>query len=132
MSGNIFGVKLMSLHRALTTTGVLAGLVNAASHYGVEYPLDNKERILLNTPDVLKAVCKKYGVRDCRVRIAFPACASFGELVEQTTFEMYSCDKLKLLESARVVELDDDLSNAVQVELFQHLLKAKGIDIPML
>lgn len=132
MSGNIFAVKLLSLHRALTTTGVLAGLVRAANHHGVEYPSDNKERILLNTPEVMKAVCKTNKVKNCRVRIAFPACPTFNELVDHTTFEVYAVDKAPVSDPVRVVDLDDEISSAVQAELFWHLLKAKGIEIPMM
>lgn len=132
MSGKIFAVKLMSFVHALSNTGVLATLAEQTTHYGLQ-PGDDKTRLALRSPEVLDAVCAKFGVSDCRVRLALPAeLRNINRLAEGTMLEVYGVDKKPLTEPMPAISLPDDLANAMQVELLQLLLQAKGIDIPLL
>ena len=63
MSGNIFPVKLASLHNALLATGVLRTLAEETKHYGLAHN-DAKVRIVLRSPEVMKAVCKHFSVKE--------------------------------------------------------------------
>ncbi len=131
MSGPIFPVKLAAFHHALVDTGVLARLVEETNHYGLRH-YDDKARILLRSPEVLGLVRANFQTPDARVRIAFPANTSFLSLCEATMLEVYDGDKNPLSTPEPLTSLTGALANAVQVELLQLLLKAKGVDIPLL
>ncbi len=132
MSSNIFPVKLHAIYFALNATGVLASLVEETKQYGLSHD-DDKVRITLRSPEVMRLVCKVHERDDCRVRLAFPANEpTFSQLCDETMFELYSVDKEVLREPTCITSVSAELSNAIQVELFQLLLRAKGIDIPLL
>ena len=132
MSGNLFAVKVLRLFTEMKQAGVLSKMAQGAKSMPVQAPDDGLTRIVMCSPEVVKVVAASLGTKMFRVRIAVPPDLDFLRLSELSQFEVYSAEGAPLKAPVRLEELDSDLANAVQVELFHELLRAKGSSIPLL
>jgi hypothetical protein len=113
--------KLVNVYNALKTTGALQKLVQWSSTAEVWHPSDDKERISVHSNDVMKLVRKQYRVKDCWVRVSFPADATYGALVKDTTLELYALNKTALGKPIPFLRLDEELADAIHAELYEKL-----------
>lgn len=131
-SGNLFPVKLLHLFTELQRHGKLDHLAHHAAAFPVQAPADGLLRLMLCSPEVQKVVCAAQKTRMTRVRIAVPPDLDFLRLIDQAQFEVYGEDGAPLGKPVLLTKLEDSIANAVQVELFHTLLRAKGVDLPLL
>lgn len=134
MSGKLWPVKLAAIFAALNSTGILKEK-RPPECFNVDAPADGLNRIYLSHPDLQTAVRKTFNLRDFRIRIAYPtefeSGHGFVQLCNKAQLEVYGADDRKLVAPpVPLTKLDDDLANAVQVELLTAILKVRGIDIP--
>ena len=129
---NLFPVKLLHLFTEMKDAGVLAKLARGAEHLPVQAPDDGLTRLLLCSPEVQQVVASGAQGKPFRVRIAVPSDLDFLRLAELAQFEVYGADGEPMQAPARLVDLDQGLANAIQVELFHEVLRAKGSSIPLL
>lgn len=139
MSGIFFPVQLMHIFNELSQASeVMKGsspflrLARGAVDLPVKSPDDRLVRLILCSPGVQRAVEKMVKVRRFRIRIAVPLSFDMVGLSSLAQFEVYDGDGEPLQAPILLTELDDSLANAVQVELFHELLRAKGSSIPLL
>ncbi|MNR71775.1 hypothetical protein D3C71_24530 [compost metagenome] len=128
MSGNIFPVKLLHIVTEMSRRGLLA-----AHGPAVQSPDDGKTRFILCSPEVQRAVGRTVeDPRNTRVRLAVPADHDIVSLSDGTMLELYDFEGAPLGAPRPVTGLNEDLSNAIQVELFHTLLRSHGSSIPLL
>lgn len=97
-------------------------------------PKDEKIRAVLWTPEIHVAVEQHFKMRHSRVRLAFDEYKETDpafKTVDSACLEIYDVDG-EPVATQKLTELDANISNAVQVELFLLLLAKKGCDIPSL
>lgn len=134
MSGNLFPIKLLHLFTELKDAGILDKLACGAYAMAkpVAAPADGLTRLVLCSPEVQQAVLALVETPRFRVRIAVPPPLDFLELSERAALEVYSEEGNLLQPPLLLTSLEDGLANAIQVELFHELLRAKGSSIPLL
>jgi len=132
MSGNLFPIKLLHLFLEMQDKGVLAKLTQAAQCIKVQSPEDGLVRLVLCSPEVQQTIASTLGTRQIRVRIAVPTDLSLLPLARLAQLEVYGATGEPLQSPIKLVELDNAVANAVQVELFHEVLRAHGSSIPLL
>lgn len=132
MLNTLFPVKLLQLFVELRVSGALNQLSHAAQHLPVQAPKDGLTRLVLCSPEVQRIVAAELGASQFRVRVAVPPDLGLLRVAKLSQLEVYSADGAPLRPAVKLSEISDQLANAVQVELFHALLKAKGSTIPLL
>lgn len=108
------------------------GVIDTMRKIPVNSPEDRMTRVVLSSPEVFLAVKQKVQLTDFRIRFAFPdEIDNFLHVVDKAQIEVYNLDG-HLIEATPLGELDALMSCAIQVEIFQELLRAKKVDIPLL
>jgi hypothetical protein len=125
---HLFPVKVFSMISAMSTLGV----TDSMRKIPVNSPEDGMTRLVLSSPEVFSAVKKKIKLKDFRVRFAFiNNLDDFLSVVDKAQIEFYNLEG-NLIEAIPLDKTDALLSCAIQVEIFQELLRAKKVDIPLL
>lgn len=132
MQNTLFPVKLLQLFGEMRECGLLAHLALSSQQLPVQAPDDGRIRLVLCSPEVQRIVAAEVATRQFRVRLAVPADLGLLQVANESQFEVYSVDGTPLQPAIKLSELSDNQANAVQVELFHALLKAKGSGIPLL
>ena len=125
---HLFPVKVFAMISAMSKLGV----TDSMRKIPVNSPEDGMTRLVLSSPEVFAAVKKKIKLKDFRVRLAFTNdLADFLSVVDKAQLEVYNLDG-NLIEATPIEKTNDLMSCAIQVEIFQELLRAKKVDIPLL
>lgn len=140
MPGNLFPVKIATLFGELDNSQVLSRMHHTAQMNPVASPEDGLMRILLSSPEVRKEVRRlideedkagEYKDQSLKVRIATLQFALALADTHRVLLEVYDESGRKRLKALPLIELDDALANAVQVELLTDLLRSHSVFIPL-
>jgi len=134
MSNNLFPLRVYSIFSAMKDAGLIKSMqlcenTKQPSTSTVQAPDDGLVRLMLNSPTVQRQVREETGARDFRIRIALPERFDFMSLVSNVKLEIYAISGEPLREPVLLTELENEMGNAVQVELLDRLLQAKGTDL---
>ena len=130
MSGHLFPIKINSIFHELAKTSSFEKMRHC---HPVKTPDNNLIRLVLMSPEVQQAVALFTGEKYFRIRLAIPH--EINDLVKMSNtaqLEIYDGDGNLMREPIKLKDLDINLSNAVQVELFHEILRGNGIHIPLL
>lgn len=125
---HLFPVKVFAMIRAMSNLGV----VDTMRKIPINSSEDGLTRLVLSSPEVFGAVKNKIKLKDFRVRLAFANdVEDFLSVVNKAQLEVYNVEG-NLIEATPLEKTDNFISCAIQVEIFQELLRAKKVDIPLL
>lgn len=128
---SLFPVKVRALFKSLADDGVLDQMAEAAKGMPVKSPKDGNMRIALNTPGVRYAAEMEVGLSVRKVRLSIPRGANPLYLADSIKVELYDEDDTSMYLPYPLSQVEAHLSSAIEAELYNALLRAKGIDIPM-
>jgi hypothetical protein len=128
---SLFPVKVRALFKSMSDADVLDQLVEAAKGMPVNTPDDVQSRIALTTAGVLYAVRQEIELDVHKVRLAIPKDLNPLYLAHGITVEYYDEDGNPMNLPYELADSSPHLASAIEAELYNALLRAKGIDIPM-
>jgi hypothetical protein len=131
MHMSLFPVKVRALFKSMADADVLDQLVEAAKGMPVNSPEDSNKRIALTTPGVRYAAEMEVGLDVRKVRLSIQRGVNRLYLADSIKVELYDEDDNPLCLPYPLSQVEAHLSSAIEAELYNVLLRAKGIDIPM-
>jgi hypothetical protein len=128
---SLFPVKVRALFKSLDEAGVLDQMVEAAGRMPVNSPKDGNKRIALTTPGVRYAAELEVGLDVRKVRLSIQRGVNRLYMADSIKVELYDEGDNSMYMPYPLSQVEAHLSSAIEAELYNALLRAKGIDIPM-
>lgn len=130
MCNSLFPVRAVAFAIQLAKIPQTVEKYNAeCSHVKLGDDTDGSTRMVLSSPRFCGAVRKHYKLENFRARLAFTdACNSTGMSIP--FLELYAADGT-FIRAVSVSELNDELSDAVCIEIQHVLLVSKGTHVNM-
>lgn len=130
MSGNLFSVKILAIFTELAKTPAFEAMRHGPK---VNAPDDDLIRLCMTSPEIQKEVAAYTKEKLFRIRVAVPQ--EIDDLVKISSLaqlETYNINGNQMIAPIKLTDLNNQLANALQVELLHTLLKTHGSRIPLL